>query len=116
MGENPQNTIPFKTLIPISEIIATAYKTQPFTKKVQNEYNNLIKNFDTEFNILLEVPESDLTKVTNQKIANIIILNRQGKLKVQPGYDGVYGKILMPNEGIEETKLKSPEQKSISDF
>jgi uncharacterized protein (TIGR00375 family) len=115
-GYKPQNAIPFKTLIPISEVIATVYNTQVSTKKVQNEYAKLIKNFNSEFKILLETPKSELLKITNSKIVDMLMLNRDGKLKVKPGYDGVYGKIINENEKLEETNLKQPEQRSISEF
>jgi PHP family Zn ribbon phosphoesterase len=32
----------------------------------------------------------------NSKMIELIMLNREGKLKVKPGFDGEYGKVLMP--------------------
>jgi len=40
--------------------------------------------------------------LTNQKIAEAILLNRENKIKIKPGYDGVYGVPLL--EEIEEQK------------
>ncbi len=95
-GYLPKNSMKFSSLIPLAELVSTVCGTQPATKKVQNEFNILIKEFNSEYNILLETPKDVLKKVTNEKIADIIISNREGKLKFVPGYDGVYGKLLKP--------------------
>jgi PHP family Zn ribbon phosphoesterase len=34
--------------------------------------------------------------VDYEKLVELILLNREGKIKVKPGYDGEYGKVLMP--------------------
>ena len=83
----------FKSLVPLVEIIADALGRGPATVSVQKEYNKLIKDFKTEFNILLDVPEKDLLKSIPVGIAKGIIKVRQGKVRVTPGYDGVYGKV-----------------------
>jgi len=33
----------------------------------------------------------ELIKVTSERIADAIIATREGKVKIKPGYDGVYG-------------------------
>ena len=38
-----------------------------------------------------DAPEEELLKVTDPKIVEKIMLNRQGKIQIQPGYDGEYG-------------------------
>ncbi|MBS3161641.1 hypothetical protein J4476_03020, partial [Candidatus Woesearchaeota archaeon] len=81
------------------------------SKKVIDIYNILIKNFNTEYNILLEVPEEKLKTVIDEKLAIVIILNRMNKLKINPGYDGVYGEIVLDDK---EKFLKK--NKSLGDF
>jgi uncharacterized protein (TIGR00375 family) len=108
-GFIPKNAIPFKTLLPLSELIATAYHTQTFSKKVWEEFNKLTKDFGSEFKVLLEVPREKLR--INERLANLIIKNRERKLKVQPGYDGIYGKLILNSN----TSLKQP-QKRLDSF
>ncbi|MEM3091437.1 MAG: DNA helicase UvrD, partial [Candidatus Pacearchaeota archaeon] len=57
----------------------------------------LIKEFDNEFNILLNVKKEKLISFLqkNEDIAELIILNREKKLTVKPGYDGIYGEIIL---------------------
>ena len=74
------------------------------SKKIWQEYNNLINNFDSELNILLEAKKDDLIKATNEKIADAIISNREGKIKIKPGYDGVYGQPIFENNEKQPSK------------
>ncbi|MBI2578627.1 MAG: DNA helicase UvrD [Candidatus Aenigmarchaeota archaeon] len=91
-GFVPENAVPFKKFIPLNELIAVTLSTETFSKKVWEVYNKLINRFGNEFNILLNVEENDLSKIVDEKIADAIIKNRNGNIKVIPGYDGVYGK------------------------
>ncbi len=113
-GYTPKNAIPFKSLLPLSEIIANAMGVQLFSKKVLEENNKLIFRYGNELKILLEVPLEDLIKTTNEKIADAIIKVREGKVKYEPGYDGVYGKPIFDDKiRIKQTFIG---QKSLTEF
>jgi uncharacterized protein (TIGR00375 family) len=92
-GFIPENAIPFKSLIPLEEIIADALGQSIGTIEVEKEYKNLIEKFGNEFSVLIDAPRKELEKVTLPEIAEGIIRVREGKVFIEPGYDGVYGKI-----------------------
>jgi len=104
-GFIPKSVIPFKTLLPLSELIATIYNTQTFSKKVWKEFSKLIKDFGSELKILLEVSREELR--INKRLADLIIKNKEGELKVQPGYDGIYGKLILNSN----TSIKQPQKR-----
>src|SRR3989338_5087133 len=110
-GYKPENFKDFVEIIPLQELISAVYEIKQLTsKKIWEVYNKLIENFGNEFNILLNVSEDELKKVVHEKLARIILLNREGKLEIKPGYDGVYGEIILDlNE-----KIKT--QKSLTEF
>ena len=103
-----ENAIPFKNLIPLNEIIAESKGMGKDTQTVEREYRLLIQKLGSEFDILLNIAESELAKSCAPKVASGIINVRQGKVKIRPGYDGVYGKV----EIFGEEDKKSEKQMS----
>jgi len=103
-GFRPENAIPFKSLIPLKEIIADLLKVGVGTKGVEKEYKNLIEKFGSEINILLNTPVSDLKETSLPEISEAISRLRKEQIYIEPGYDGEYGKIDIFSNG----KKKKP--------
>jgi len=115
-GFVPKDAIPFKTLLPLYEIISFAWGSgELYSKKVLQEHDKLVKKFGNELNVLLNVSKEELLKVTNEKIADAIIRVREGRVKYISGYDGEYGKIVF-NEEFEPKERKFYFQKNLSQF
>lgn len=89
----PQNQKKVYEVLPLHEIIAAARSSSLTSKKVWEEYNKLIAEFGNEFVILLDAPKEKLLKISDEKTANLILKNRESKIYVKPGYDGVYGEM-----------------------
>jgi len=95
-GFKTKNSKKFYSLIPLHEIIAFVYKTSLSSKKTWEIYNNLIEKFQNEFNVLLNASRIDLSKLKlDNELIELILLARDGKLKIKPGYDGVYGEVAL---------------------
>jgi uncharacterized protein (TIGR00375 family) len=115
-GFKPKNAIPFKTLIPLSEILSSLLGKGVATNTVWKEFYKLLKLGKSEMDILLNVPEEKLKQAADEKIAEAIIKNREGKIDIKPGYDGQYGKAII-GETVEEPEPNiKPNQSSIKDF
>ncbi|MBN1913608.1 MAG: DNA helicase UvrD [Candidatus Omnitrophica bacterium] len=106
-GYVPSNSIPFKSLIPLDEIIAEAKGVSKTSVGVEKEYRSLISQFGAEFDILLKFSQEDLLKKLPRRIAEGIIRVREAKVSIQAGYDGEYGIIsIFGDEGKEPKEEK----------
>ena len=117
-GFVPENAVPFRNLIPLSEVISGTIGEKVESKKVWEEYSRLVNKFGNEFEVVLSADEKELKKITQEKIADNIIKNRNQKIPFKPGYDGVYGVPMFDDK--EEYKEKDYEarirQKGLDEF
>ncbi len=101
-GFTPPDRPPYTSLVPLPEIIAQALGTGVKAKAVAREYERLIRRFGNEFRILLDLPEDELRRGAPPRIAEGIVKVRRGDLRIEPGYDGAYGKVTIPLSDDEE--------------
>jgi len=110
-GFKPRNAKEYYELIPLQELIGAVYDTKLMnSKKITTIYNKLISLFNNELNILMNVDEKDLLKAADEKLVNIILKNRRNELNLKPGYDGIYGEIVLSD------KDKVGRNKSLKEF
>src|SRR3989344_6086016 len=90
-GFMPKRAIPYKSVIPLEEVIAEIYGTG-VGKKVLATYEKMVAKY-TEFEILLDLPKDEITAISDPMIAESIIRIREGKVEIEGGYDGIFGKV-----------------------
>jgi len=65
----------------------------PGSPKVWETYNALIGKFGSEYSVMLDVPEAQLVQAAGAELSQAILKVRRDEVFVEPGYDGVYGRI-----------------------
>lgn len=86
--------IPFVSIVPLKELIAEAFSVGVSSKKVAAEYERLTDRVANEFSILLDVPIEQIAKeATNPHVSEAIRRVREGRLRITPGYDGIFGTV-----------------------
>jgi uncharacterized protein (TIGR00375 family) len=104
---HPEDTIGYTHLLPLHEILSAVLEVKSLsTSKVWGAFNSLISRFGSEFSVLFDAQRRELSEVTNPRIAEAILKVREGRVKVIPGYDGVYGKILISEKEERYVKKK----------
>ena len=81
--QSPANRPPYIYQIPLTFIPGVGGKT----------IEKLLDNFETEMNILHKLSEDDIESVVGEKVAKNIVNAREGKMKVEAGGGGNYGKV-----------------------
>ena len=109
-GYRLENVPGFKSLIPLEEIIADSFGVGVASKRVREEYEKMIHSLGSEFSILLDMDEATLKVAALPEVAAGILRVREGKVHIEPGYDGEYGKIEIFKQG-EQQEITS--QKSL---
>jgi uncharacterized protein (TIGR00375 family) len=110
-GFVPENAIPFKNMVPLSEIIAESKGVKKESVASEKEYFNVVAKFGTEFNILLKASREELTKGLSPKLAEGVLRMREGKVSAEAGYDGEYGRISV--FGKDEPQSQAEQQLSL---
>ena len=81
--KSPKNRPPYVYQVPLTFIPGLGNKT----------IDKLLNTFETEMNILHKLSKDDIEQVVGEKIANNIVLARDGKLGIEAGGGGVYGHV-----------------------
>ncbi|MCL2134593.1 MAG: endonuclease Q family protein [Candidatus Bathyarchaeota archaeon] len=114
-----ENVPMFMHLLPLSEIISTVFGVNsPSTQVVWSEYNKLVSKFGNEYNVLIDASQDALASVVDVVLAETIVKVREGILKVNPGYDGIYGQLVLGNTNLlnANSTKKRVQQLNMADF
>lgn len=82
-SKSPKNRPEYVYQVPLTFIPGLGAKT----------VDKLLSKFGTEMTVLHKLSEDDLEAVVGEKIAKEIVMAREGKMKIQAGGGGIYGKV-----------------------
>ena len=82
-SQSPKSRPPYVYQVPLTFIPGIGTKT----------VDKLLDKFKTEMTILHKLSEDDIEAVVGEKIAKEIVKAREGKMKIQAGGGGIYGKV-----------------------
>lgn len=85
--------IPYKSIVPLPNIIADYFSVGRSSKKVQALFFEIISLAGNEFKVLLDEDIEALKKIMPANLAEGIIRVREAKVKLNPGFDGQYGTV-----------------------
>ena len=101
-GYRPEGARPFEQLVPLPEVIAASLGLSPASKKVAERYETMLQQIGPEFYVLRQAPLEQVEAVAGPCVAEGLSRMRQGRVTLDAGYDGEFGKIhLLSKEEIE---------------
>ncbi len=87
----------FKSLVGLQQIVAESIGRGVNTKGVQTQYRRLVSDLGSELYILTDAAIADIAAVGGERIAEGVQRVRNGDIVIEPGYDGVFGKVSVWN-------------------
>lgn len=93
-GEKPPPTAaPFRSLVPLPEVLGELARTGPKSKTVQGSYEQLLARLGPELAILGEAPLDEIGRIAPPLLVEAVRRMRAGEVIREGGYDGEYGTI-----------------------
>jgi superfamily I DNA/RNA helicase/PHP family Zn ribbon phosphoesterase len=89
---------PYRSLVPLKELLGEILGVGPRSKRVEEAYGAALREDMSELDLLLEAdPEEAGRRVKgfapSELVSEALRRLREGKVDVEPGYDGEYGKV-----------------------
>ncbi|MDR2797954.1 MAG: UvrD-helicase domain-containing protein, partial [Treponema sp.] len=90
------NRRPYRSLIPLKELLGELLEVGSASKKVETAYRSLIEQGGSELSLLMDMPQEALEDLaapglSGERLALGIHRMRRGAVSIHPGYDGEYG-------------------------
>jgi len=98
-GFRPPEAAPFISLIPLDELLGEVFQCGPQTKKVQKAAEELYRKLGPELFVLRQAPLEDIARIGGGLLAEGLGRMRQGRVYIEAGYDGEFGRVSLFEPG-----------------
>ena len=105
-GAISANARPFYRLIPLREILTLAKEEGRLSEKPDVVYRKLVEEFGSEMRVLLSRNYQTLERLAGETVAGVLRAMHSGDLLIDPGYDGVYGRLLLDSGSRELNRFR----------
>jgi len=95
----PTGSVPFCHLLPLDDILAEVLRCGPATKKVAKAYRQALERLGSELKILMELDREAIEAADIPLLAEAVCRMRRGRVTIDPGHDGAYGRIQIFSAG-----------------
>lgn len=92
-GRRSPGARPYKSIIPLIEIIAEVEQVGTNSKRVNGAYLDLLSRLGNEYHVLVEAELESIRRSGSDLLGEAISRVRSGLVGIQPGYDGEFGTI-----------------------
>ena len=93
LGARPAGAPPFRSVIPLLDLIGGTLQVGTGSKRAQSLYFELLQRVGNEFHVLLDAPLEAIAEASSERLARAIGEMRLGEVDIDPGYDGKFGTV-----------------------
>ena len=99
-GQPAPLAAPFRSLVPLPEVLGEVVQAGPKSKAVQGGYERLLARLGPELGILGDLPLDEIGRAASPLLVEAIRRLRAGEVMREGGYDGEYGaiRLFQPDE------------------
>ena len=90
---SPAERPPFRSMVSLAQILSEALGRGIQTKTVGAAYVKVIEAAGSELAALVSAPLADVERVAGERVAEGVGRVRRGEVAIEPGFDGLYGKV-----------------------
>ncbi|HEY8485229.1 MAG TPA: UvrD-helicase domain-containing protein [Longimicrobiales bacterium] len=101
-GARPDRAAPYRSLIPLPEVLAEVRGVGVGARAVERDYARLLGRLGSELEVLEAVPLEDIERQGGPLVAEAVRRVRAGEVRIAAGYDGEYGTIRLFEPGERE--------------
>jgi DNA helicase-2/ATP-dependent DNA helicase PcrA len=98
----PELSNDFFSLVPLTEVLSELLRCGPGTIKVTSVYERLLSVLGPELGILLDAPLTSIEDAGGSILAEAIGRMRRGRVILEEGYDGEYGRVRLFQDSEKE--------------
>ncbi|HZN56472.1 MAG TPA: UvrD-helicase domain-containing protein [Planctomycetota bacterium] len=103
----PKPDAPFRSLVPLEEVLSELESVGPQSKSVRSAYDRLLHRVGPELYVLEKAPLEDVARGAPGPLAEALSRMRDGRVIRQGGFDGQYGVIRLFATGELDGKSQS---------
>jgi len=86
---------PHRSFVPLAEVVGQAVCAGTGSKKVRRVCDTIANELGPELTVLGTAPEAEIERVAGDRVAEAIRRMRAGKVRLEPGYDGLFGRVTL---------------------
>lgn len=104
---------PYIMLVPLIEVLSEVEKSGISSKKVVEKYEFLVNSLGSEFDILINLSLDEIEKTGGSRLKEAVSKVRSGDIVIEPGYDGLFGKVRIWKEKNDSKEKEAIDQASL---
>ncbi len=113
-GFRPEGAVPFQYIVPLRTVISKVLGKGEATNAVALEHDRMVRYFGSEFAVF-ESDENRIRLAATPEIADAVMKVKNGDVRWLPGYDGVFGELVLDDKDITKG-VSDKKQTSLGDF